>query len=120
MEVIVASWLIERSRLSMDTEIIINHMAQRLIDLFHPEKIILFGSHAVGQADADSDIDLLVVVDDASDRRALRIAMRRALNGMGLPKDVVVLTSREFETKRNIPGTIAYPAAREGKTLYAH
>ncbi len=67
----------------------------------------------------DSDVDLLVVVGEVDDRRALRIAMRRVVNGMGLPKDIVVLTSAEFEIKRKIPGTIAYPADREGKVLYA-
>lgn len=94
-------------------------MAARIAEQFHPEKIILFGSLARGEETEDSDVDLLVIVREVEDRRALRIAMRRALNGMGLPKDVVVLTTDEFETKRRIPGTIAYPADKEGRVLYA-
>ena len=64
-------------------------------------------------------MDLLVVVGEQGDRRKLRVEMRRAVNGMGLPKDIVVLSSDEFAIKRAIPGTVAYPADREGKVLYA-
>ena len=103
----------------MRPEEIIDQMVRRLVEGFLPEKIILFGSWARGEQEADSDVDLLVIVHEVGDRRALRIAMRRALNGMGLPKDIVVLTSDEFKIKCKIPGTIAYPADREGKVLYA-
>jgi len=98
---------------------IINQMALRIVESFHPEKIILFGSRATGSAAADSDVDLLVVVREANNKRSLRVAMRQAVNGMGLSKDIIVLTSEEFEIKRKIPGTVAYPADREGKVLYA-
>ena len=97
----------------------IDEMVRRIVGQFRPERIILFGSAATGGWTADSHVDLLVIVRDLKDRRALRVAMRRAINGMGVPKDVVVLTIDEFETKRRIPGTIAFPADREGKVLYA-
>jgi len=102
-----------------DTEEIVNQMARRIAEQFRPERITLFGSLARGEQTSDSDVDVLVVVRQVDDRRALRIAMRRAVNGMGLPKDIVVLTTDEFETKRNIPGTIAYPADKGGRVLYA-
>lgn len=98
---------------------IVEEMVRRIVQGFHPEKVILFGSMARGDATPDSDVDLLVVVREVDDRRALRIAIRRELAGMGLPKDVVVLTVDEFEAKRGIAGTIAYPADREGRVLYA-
>jgi len=103
----------------VDTEAIIEQMVQRLVEQFHPNTIILFGSRATGVAHPASDVDLLVVMPEVGDRRALRVAMRRAVNGMGLAKDILVLTGEEFATKRHIPGTIAYPADREGKVLYA-
>ena len=103
----------------MKPEEIIDRMTQRLAEEFHPEKIILFGSRARGEQKPDSDVDLLVVVRDVDDRRKLRIEMRRAVTAMGLSKDILVLTSDEFEVKRKIPGTIAYPADKEGKVLYA-
>lgn len=103
----------------MTADEIIARMTQRIAEVFHPEKVILFGSMATGEWDEDSDVDLLVIVREVDNRRELRVAIRRALTGMGLPKDVVVLTSDEFERKRGIPGTIAYPADKEGKVLYA-
>lgn len=103
----------------MDERQIIDQMVKRIAEQFHPEKIILFGSMATGTQTPDSDVDLLVLVREVQDRRSLSIAMRRAVNGMGLPKDIVVLTVDEFERKRNIPGTIAYPADHEGMVLYA-
>ena len=103
----------------MTADEIIARMARKIADDFHPEKVILFGSMASGQWDQDSDVDLLVIVREVTDRRALRVAIRRAVTGMGLPKDIVVLTSDEFERKRRIPGTVAYPADKEGKVLYA-
>jgi len=103
----------------MSADEIIAEMARRIVSGFAPVKIILFGSQAEGHATPDSDVDLLVVVREVSDRRALRVAMRRAVNGLGLSKDVIVLTEAEFEVKRRIPGTIAFPADRDGKVLYA-
>ncbi len=104
---------------SIEERQIIDRMVGRIAEMFHPEKIILFGSMARGDQTGDSDVDLLVIVREVSDRRSLSVAMRRAVNGMGLPKDIVVLTTEEFERKRNIPGTIAYPAEHEGMVLYA-
>ena len=103
----------------MKSEEIIDQMARRIAEMFHPEKIILFGSMATGERTSDSDVDLLVIVRTVDDRRKLRIEIHRAVTGMGLPKDIVVLTSDEFERKRKIPGTVAYPADRDGRVLYA-
>lgn len=101
------------------TQSIVDEMVRRIVSRFHPEKVILFGSMARGEETPDSDADFLVIVREVEDRRALRIAIRRELSGMGLPKDVVVLTAEEFAAKRSIPGTIAYPADKEGRVLYA-
>lgn len=70
------------------------------------------------QADAHSDVDLLVVCPVSGSRRALMVAMDRALRGLGFARDVIVLTPEEFESDRHIPGTAARPAWLEGKTLY--
>jgi predicted nucleotidyltransferase len=89
-----------------------------LAQIFQPERIILFGSQARGDADDRSDVDLLVITPITGSRRRLMINMDRALRGIGLARDIVILTPDEFERDKEIPGTIARPAWQEGKTLY--
>jgi len=102
----------------MVSDEILRLATERLVREFHPERIILFGSHARGTADARSDVDLLVVCPIQGSRRALMVAMDRALRGLGFARDVIVLTPEEFESDRQIPGTVARPAWREGRILY--
>jgi len=98
----------------------IEAMVQRIVEEFHPEKVILFGSCARNEITEDSDADFLVVMPvERNDRRMLRVAIRRALFGFGVPKDVVVLTPEEFEERKDSVGTLAYPAHHEGKVMYA-
>ncbi len=91
---------------------------ERLVDGFHPEKILLFGSQARGTADKRSDVDILVVCPIKVKRRHLMLEMDRALRGLGLARDIMVLTPEEFDLDRHIPGTIARPAWKEGRVLY--
>ena len=92
--------------------------AERLAERFHPERIILFGSQARGTATDRSDVDLLVVCDCAGRRHQMMVEMDRALAGMGFAKDIVVMTPEEFLLDSQIPGTVARPAALEGRVIY--
>ncbi len=91
---------------------------ERLVDGFAPNRIILFGSQARGTADDRSDVDILVVCTFKGKRRHLMLKMDRALRGLNLARDIMVLTPEEFELDRHIPGTIARPAWKEGRVLY--
>jgi len=93
-------------------------MVRRIVKTCDPDRIVLFGSHARGTAGPDSDVDLLVVKPLNGDRRAIRLAIRRALSGAGLPKDVVVVTPEEVERYQGCVGTIIRMALRDGKVLY--
>jgi predicted nucleotidyltransferase len=104
----------------MVTYKVINEITKRLVDGFHPDQIILFGSQARGTANKHSDIDILVICSIKGSRRALTLDMYRALESLGIAKDIVVLTKDEFERNRQIPGTIARPAWLEGRVLYEH
>jgi predicted nucleotidyltransferase len=97
----------------------IQQMVRRIVSGFHPERIILFGSHARGEAGADSDVDLLVVMPFLGSKLEKQIEIRLALRGISVPKDIVVTSPEEFRWRQEIPGTIERPAAREGKILYA-
>jgi len=96
----------------------LSQVRERLVNGFHPEKIILFGSQARGTADDRSDVDILVVCSFEGKRRHLMLEMDRALRGLGLARDIMILTPEEFELDCHIPGTIARPAWKEGKVLY--
>lgn len=97
----------------------LDEAVKRLVAGFHPDRIILFGSQARGTADERSDVDLLVVCPISGSRRRLMVAMDRALAGLPFARDVMVLTSEEYERDKQIPGTVARPASLEGKVLYA-
>jgi uncharacterized protein len=97
---------------------ILAEVTKRLVEGFHPEKIILFGSQARGTADEKSDVDILVICPVNNNRRALLRNMDKALKGMRLARDIVILTSEEYEFDRKIPGTVARYVSLEGKTLY--
>jgi len=98
---------------------LIRTMVRRLVEQFDPEQIILFGSHARGDARPDSDVDLLVVMPVQGSKREKRIEMQLALLDIPVDKDIIVVTPTEVMHHRDIPGTIVWPAWREGKVLYA-
>ena len=97
---------------------VLQEATRRLVERFEPTQIILFGSQSRGTADDRSDVDLLVVCSLKGKKRELMVAMDRALCGLGIARDVMVLTPEEYERDRHIPGTVARPAWLEGKVLY--
>lgn len=94
-------------------------MVARIVTQFEPERIILFGSYARGDAVPDSDIDLLVVMPIKGSKRETRLSIRTALHDIPMPKDVIVSDPMEFERRKDIVGTIEWPAYRDGTVLYA-
>ena len=82
--------------------------------------IILFGSTANGTRNADSDVDLLVLVDDESLQSPIDSARiwRDSFGKISFPLDVIVETVRDFEERKPLP-TLERKIAREGKVLYA-
>ncbi|TKB69759.1 MAG: nucleotidyltransferase domain-containing protein [Nitrospira sp.] len=93
-------------------------MVRRIVTRFNPERVIIFGSHARGTAGPDSDVDLLVVMHPHGSKRARAVEIYGLLAGMGVPKDVIVVTPEEFEAYRDAPGTVIRTARQEGKVLY--
>lgn len=97
---------------------IISTMADRIVDRFQPISIILFGSQARGDAKELSDVDLLIVMKDISDKRQAAIEIRQSLLDFHVSKDILVTTPEEIARLKDVVGTIIYAATREGKVLY--
>jgi type I restriction enzyme S subunit len=93
-------------------------IVQRIVEAVAPEKIILFGSAARREMGPDSDIDLLVVKACDAPREMER-RIYRELIGVGIPKDILVVTPGHLEKHKDTIGYIYRPALREGRVIYA-
>ncbi len=99
---------------------VVGQMVQRLVAALAPERIYLFGSQARGDSGPDSDYDLLVVIPTSTLPRYRRDqAAFDALLGIGVSKDVLVLTHDEFERQRQVVCSLPATVEREGVLLYA-
>ncbi len=96
----------------------IDSAIKRIVEKFHPVKIILFGSYARGAAGPDSDVDLLVVMDVRGSKRRQAVEIDLALSDRTFPLDLIVVTPEEYEKYRDVVGHILYPAVREGRVVY--
>ena len=93
-------------------------MVRILVERFRPFQVILFGSHAHGTETPDSDVDLLVVLNEVESKRKAAVQMYEALADSGISKDIIVTTVDEIQKLRDQPGSLIMPALREGKVLY--
>jgi len=80
---------------------------------------VLFGSYGRGDADEDSDVDLMVVQPQVTDRGAEMVRLRAAVGNIGAGVDVLVYSEKEIEERRNWCTSPIYWALREGRMLYA-
>lgn len=102
-----------------ELEALLAEITRRIRVVSDPEQIILFGSYARGEAGPDSDVDLLVVKDTAESTRVEAGRIYRALAGIRVPVDVIVVSPADLSRYRDLHGTIIRPALREGMVLYA-
>ncbi len=97
---------------------VIAEMVRRIVEHLRPERVILFGSYATGLQGPGSDVDLLVIARMKGAKRPKEVELYRLLAGMGLPKDIVIVTPDDVEEYRHVPGTIIQSALQQGKVLY--
>lgn len=91
---------------------------QTLVEAANPVRIILFGSHARGDARDDSDVDLLVIEERVEDRAKEMVRLRRALRPLRIPVDVLVYSTADVARWGDQPGSALYWALREGRVVY--
>ncbi len=104
----------------MITPEIIEEVKKRLVGVYDPEVIYLFGSYAWGNPDDESDLDLLVVVSTSDEKCHKRVVPGvHALWGLHISKDLMVYTREEFDVRAVNQNTLLYKIKNEGKVLYA-
>ncbi len=97
---------------------IIEEIVRRIVNVSHPEKVILFGSRARGEARPNSDIDLLVIAHSTQPRYRRAAPLYGALSDIHAPLDILVYSPDEVEEWRDVRQAFVTTAIREGKVLY--
>jgi predicted nucleotidyltransferase len=97
---------------------VIREIVERIKNRFHPEKIILFGSHASGNASEESDLDLLIVAETDLPTRERFPAVSRLLGDYPAAFDVIFKTPEEYERTRTVVNHIVYFADKYGRVVY--
>jgi len=98
----------------------LDDVTARLVAEFQPLAIYLYGSYAYGSPNENSDLDVLVVVDESGESFFKRAARAyRALRGLGVPIDVQVYTKGEFESRAALPVSFERTVKTKGVSLHA-
>jgi len=97
---------------------ILAEIVDRILSVGSPQRIILFGSRARGEARVDSDYDILVVEDSELPRWDRSRKYLRALRDLDASKDIVVWTPEEIAEWSGVRHCFVTAAIREGRLLY--
>ncbi len=97
---------------------LIDEIVRRVSGAVGPLRVILFGSAARGEMGPASDVDLLIVVPDGTRRREASRKAFRALSGLGIAKDVIVVTEGDLKQFGGNPSLVIKPALEEGREVY--
>ena len=97
----------------------IDKVVLRIIEFYQPEKVILFGSYAIGNADENSDLDFLLIKETNEPPLNRAAGIRKALRDVLLPMDILVYTPSEIAKDKERKFTFIYNVLKSGKILYA-
>lgn len=96
----------------------VREMVRRLVEAVGPDRVIMFGSRARGEAGKDSDVDLMIVAPSDLPAWQRTMPLYSLLGGLGLAKDLLWWTPEEVEDWREVRSHVISRALREGKVLY--
>jgi HEPN domain-containing protein len=103
----------------MTAPLVPSELLDPVVAFFRPQRIILFGSTARGEAGRDSDIDLLVIVGDDTPAEKLTLGARfEARRSYREAADIFPMPAATFERNRTIVGTLAAEADADGIVVY--
>ncbi|MSO99601.1 MAG: nucleotidyltransferase domain-containing protein [Acetobacteraceae bacterium] len=103
----------------MSAPLVPPELLEPVVAYFQPRRVVLFGSVARGEAGPDSDIDLLVILDDDAPPEKVTIkAGRESRRTYREPADVIPVREHTYQTRSHIPGTLSQAAALDGIVVY--
>jgi predicted nucleotidyltransferase len=97
----------------------IAEVGRRISESAPSARVYLFGSHARGTAAPHSDLDILVVEPKVENGAEEAIRLRRALRGLRITADVIVVSDRDAEEWRDVRGSLIHAALSDGRPLAA-
>lgn len=97
---------------------VLESITDAIVARFQPRRIVLFGSHARGDAKTDSDYDLMVELPSVDSEWRLSWEIKQALPKSTAGVDITVRTPAVFEERRDDPGTLDWAISREGVIIY--
>ncbi|MBI5117939.1 nucleotidyltransferase domain-containing protein [Candidatus Poribacteria bacterium] len=96
----------------------VEKVVRTIAENIRPNKIILFGSRAMGQSDPERDIDLVVVYDGYRTKREIQLAIHRLFEHPDFSLDVFVLSTEELDSQRRVANTLAREVSERGVVCY--
>ncbi len=99
---------------------ILSFVKDKLVETYNPLKIYIFGSYAWGKPTKDSDLDILVVVEDSDQKSYKRpVSGYKALFDLDIPNEIIVYTKEEFEKYSEDITRLCHKIKEEGEVVYA-
>jgi len=102
----------------MSSDPVVERVVKIIADAIHPEKIILFGSRAMGTARPDSDLDLVIIYAGEKSKRQVKLDIHRLMESESFPIDLFVLSPEEMLRQRHVANTLAREVAERGVTVH--
>ena len=100
------------------TETLLQDITDCIVEAFDPEKVVLFGSRAIGTAHPSSDVDLLVIMEAQGTPIQRAVAVKRVCRRPFVAMDVLVKTPEEVATQLGRGNFFLSQILQEGKVLY--
>jgi uncharacterized protein len=98
-------------------ETLIAEAGRRLAAAAPGSKVILFGSHARGEANPRSDVDFLVVEPEVENEAEESVRLHRTLRDLRVPADVIVVSREYVDRWREVRGGLIHAALSQGRVL---
>jgi len=96
----------------------IKEIAQKIKEVADPKAIYLFGSYANGHPGKYSDVDIAIIKDKITERHKDLFKIRNALFHIRIPMDLILISEKEYNERKDIWGTIHYEIKNNGVKLY--